>query len=33
MPFILIAKYALGIIIGAVVGGLIGYFGKCAGST
>lgn len=29
----LIGKYALGIIIGAIIGGVIGYLGKCAGST
>jgi hypothetical protein len=33
MTLSFIAKYALGVIAGAVIGGAIGYFGKCAGST
>ena len=26
-------RYAIGAVAGAVIGGIIGYFGKCSGST
>ncbi len=26
-------KYTIGVLVGAVIGGVIGYFGKCSGST
>jgi hypothetical protein len=26
-------KYAVGLIVGAIIGGAIGYLGKCAGSN
>jgi hypothetical protein len=29
----LIAKYSIGIVLGAAIGGVAGYFSKCAGST
>lgn len=29
----MVMKYVIGAVAGAVIGGIVGYFGKCSGST